>query len=233
MLVEEQFRKNLGIVRQQIENAAIRSGRSADDVQLIAVTKYVDAATTRKLVAAGATVLGENRPQLLEEKANDLADLDVEWHMIGNLQRNKIRRTLPHARMIHALDRDSLVDAIAKEAVAQDRVVRCLLEVNVSGEESKHGYAPEQVSAAIERIIPLPSIKLEGLMCMASLAGNDDDARREFAALRELRDRHSDVKTDNVDLKELSMGMSGDFEIAIEEGATIVRVGSALYKDVH
>ena len=228
--MEDKFKANLSAVNQRIAEAAQRSGRSADDVKLVAVTKYVDAETTAILHAAGAKCLGENRPQVLDEKANELSDLDIEWHMIGNLQRNKVKRTLSHAALIHALDRDSLIDAVAKAAAAQDRTVSCLLEVNVSGEESKHGYAPDEVGAAIERIVTLPSIKLEGLMCMAGLVGDDDDARREFAMLREIRDAHADVRTDNVNLTELSMGMSGDFEIAIEKGATIVRVGSALFR---
>jgi pyridoxal phosphate enzyme (YggS family) len=228
--MEEKFRSNLAEVDQRISDAACENGRNPEDIKLIAVTKYVDAETTRLLVNAGATCLGENRPQLLEEKAKALADLDVEWHMIGNLQRNKIKRTLDHATMIHALDRNSLIDAVAKEATARDTMVSCLLEVNVSGEASKHGFAPDEVSAAIERIIPLPSIKLEGLMCMAGLAGDSDDARREFELLRKIRDTHQSIKTDNVNLRELSMGMSGDYEIAIAEGATIVRVGSALFQ---
>jgi pyridoxal phosphate enzyme (YggS family) len=228
--MEEKFKSNLAEVRQRIAEAALRSGRTESDVTLVAVTKYVDAATTRQLVNAGAKTLGENRPQVLEEKANSLSDLDIEWHMIGNLQRNKVKRTLPHATLIHALDRDSLIDLVAKEGAARDRQVRCLLEVNVSGEESKHGYAADEVATAIERVIALPSIRLEGLMCMAGLAGDAEDARREFAMLREIRDSHANVRTDNVDLRDLSMGMSGDYEIAIEEGATIVRVGSALYR---
>jgi pyridoxal phosphate enzyme (YggS family) len=228
--MEEKFKSNLAEVRQRIAEAALRSGRTESDVTLVAVTKYVDAATTRQLVNAGAKTLGENRPQVLEEKANSLSDLDIEWHMIGNLQRNKVKRTLPHATLIHALDRDSLIDLVAKEGAARDRQVRCLLEVNVSGEESKHGYAADEVATAIERVIALPSIRLEGLMCMAGLAGDADDARREFVMLREIRDSHANVRTDNVDLRDLSMGMSGDYEIAIEEGATIVRVGSALYR---
>jgi pyridoxal phosphate enzyme (YggS family) len=230
--MEEKFNENLDDVRSRIEAAAARSGRKASDVTLVSVTKYVDASVIRQLVAAGAKCLGENRPQALEAKANELSDLEIDWHMIGNLQRNKVKKTLAHASLIHALDRDSLVDSVAKEAAAQDRTVRCLLEVNVSGEASKHGYEPDSVEAAIERVIRCPSIKLEGLMCMAGLAGDDDDARREFALLREIRDSHADLRTDNVDLKELSMGMSGDFEIAIEEGATIVRVGSALYRGI-
>ncbi len=228
--MEDKFRANLTEVRQRIAEAASRSGRDVADVKLVAVTKYIDAETTREMVNAGATCLGENRPQALEEKAQSLSDLNVEWHMIGNLQRNKVKRTLAHATLIHALDRDSLIGAVAKEAAAQNRTVRCLLEVNVSGEESKHGFSADEVAAAIERVITLPSIRLEGFMCMAGLAGDADAARGEFAWLREIRDLHASVRTDNVDLRELSMGMSGDFEIAIEEGATIVRVGSVLYR---
>lgn len=229
--MEEKFRRNLAEVQQRISDAASRSGRSAGDIQLVAVTKYVDAETTRQLINAGAKVLGENRPQLLEEKSIALADCNVQWHMIGNLQRNKVKRTLAHATMIHALDRVSLINAVAKAAAEQDQVIRCLLEVNVSGEESKHGFAESEIESAIEHIVTLPSIQLDGFMCMAGLDGNLDDARREFALLRDIRDRHASVKTDNVNLRELSMGMSGDFEIAIEEGATIVRVGSALYRE--
>lgn len=224
------FKSNILEVSQRIEGAATRSGRDASEIQLVAVTKYVDANVTRQLVNAGARCLGENRPQALDEKAQQLTDLEIEWHMIGNLQRNKIKRVLDHATMIHALDRDSLIDAVAKEASARNKPIRCLLEVNVSGEESKHGYAPDEVAAAIERVIPLHSIQLEGLMCMAGLAGDDNDARREFAMLRDIKEAHESIETDNVKLKHLSMGMSGDFEIAIEEGATIVRVGSALFK---
>ena len=224
------FKNNIQEVTQRIGDAASRSGRDAQEIQLVAVTKYVDADVTRQIVNAGAACLGENRPQVLDEKARQLADLDIEWHMIGNLQRNKVKRVLDHVTMIHALDRDSLVDAIAKEAATRSQTIRCLLEVNVSGEASKHGYSPNEVEAAIERVITLPSIKLEGLMCMAGLAGDDDDARREFSNLREIKEAHRSVQTDNVNLQHLSMGMSGDFEIAIEEGATIVRIGSALYK---
>ena len=196
---------------------------------LVAVTKYVEADVTRKMIAAGANVVGENRPQMLSAKATELSDANAEWHMIGSLQRNKVRLTVEHATLIHSVDRIKLLNAVAGEASAQ-RPVRCLLEVNVSGEASKHGFAADELAGAIEHASTLEHVLVEGLMCMASLAGGPDDARREFASLRQLRDRHAGTGGANVNLAELSMGMSGDFEIAIEEGATIVRVGSALYE---
>jgi pyridoxal phosphate enzyme (YggS family) len=228
-MINPNFQKRLSEVQERIDDAAQRSGRSGSEIQLVAVTKYVDTETTRDMFDSGAIVLGENRPQVLEEKAVALAELPIEWHMIGNLQRNKVKRTVAHASMIHSVDRNSLLDAIEKAATDAEKVVQCLLEINVSGESTKHGYQASELREAIEYAITKPSIRIEGLMCMAGLDGNLDDARREFALLRELRDQHADVKTDNVNLTELSMGMSGDFEIAIEEGATLVRVGSVLY----
>ena len=230
--MQDIFKNNLAEVHQRIADAASGSGRSADNVTMVAVTKYVGADVTRELVGAGANVLGENRPQALDEKAQALSDLDVQWHMIGSLQRNKVKKTLQIASMVHSLDRDSLIDAVARHATESDQVVDCLLEVNVSGEDSKHGFAPEQVGPAIERVASLSSIRLRGLMCMAGLAGDIDDARREFAMLRELRDQHAASESGNVQLTELSMGMSSDFEAAIEEGATIVRVGSLLFRGI-
>ena len=225
----ELFRKNLSAVRQRIDDAAVRSGRRGDDVTLVAVTKYVDADVTRQMFDAGAKVAGENRPQMLSAKAAELSDVNAAWHMIGSLQRNKVRQTVEHATLIHSVDRNKLLNAIAGEASAE-RPVRCLLEVNISGEESKHGFAVDELADAIEHASTLDHVLVQGLMCMASLAGGPDDARREFASLRELRDQHAGTGGANVNLADLSMGMSGDFEIAIEEGATIVRVGSALYE---
>lgn len=224
------FERNLEEVRQRVADAAEKSGRTQNDVSLIAVTKYVDADTTREMFEAGAVSLGENRPQVLEEKATALVDCEIDWHMIGSLQRNKVKRTIEHASLIHSVDRPVLLDAIEKAASDANRLVRCLLEVNVSGDANKHGYEPDELQAAIEYAITKPSIRVEGLMCMAGLDGDLDNARQQFALLRKLRDKNADTKTDNVDLKELSMGMSGDFEIAIAEGATMVRVGSVLYR---
>lgn len=220
---------NVAQVRGRIADAAIRSGRTANQVTLVAVTKYVLADAVRPLVAAGCLDLGESRPQQLWDKAAALADLPVRWHLIGHLQRNKVRRTLPLVSMAHSIDSPRLLAAIDEEAT---RPIPVLLEVNVSGESAKHGFAPEQVEPFLAELASYRNIAVRGLMCMAGLEGGPDDARREFAALRQLRDRLRPHCPPNVTLDELSMGMSGDYEIAIEEGATLVRVGSALFEGV-
>lgn len=233
----EQLKKNLTDVRQKIDDAAKRSGRSGSDITLVGVTKYVDAEVTRVFFEAGCNVMGENRPQNLWDKAEQLSDLPIEWHMIGNLQRNKVKRTVEYASLIHSADSIRLLDSIQQAAVAQGTVARVLLEINVSGESAKHGFAGEadrdSIREAIAKCEDWKSIRIEGLMAMAGLEGNLDDARREFCKLRDLRDAlREEGCPGNVTLDELSMGMSGDFEVAIGEGATIVRVGSALFEGV-
>jgi pyridoxal phosphate enzyme (YggS family) len=227
-----QIRENLARVRQQIAAAAARSGRRAEEITLVGVTKYVDAVCARNLVAAGCTVLGESRPQELWRKAEGMADLDIQWHLIGQLQRNKIRRTLPLAALIHSVDSPRSVAAI--ELIAQELglSVPVLLEVNVSGEPAKHGFAPAEVAPLLDELPGLGYVKVRGLMCMAGLEGGPEQARRDFAALRTLRDRLQPNCPEGVRLNELSMGMSGDFEEAVAEGSTIVRVGSALFEGV-
>lgn len=228
----EQLRKNIQTVHQRIDDAAERSGRTGDEIQLVAVTKYVDANTTRQLVEAGCQDLGENRPQVLWDKSEQLADLDIRWHQIGHLQRNKVKRTVGLTHLIHSVDSERLMRAIDVTAAESNQTIDILLEVNVSGEAAKHGLAPESLPSILEVAADLKHIQVNGLMCMAGLEGNLDQAQREFASLRELANRHQGHSSDTVRLKELSMGMSGDFEVAIEEGATIVRVGSLLYEGI-
>lgn len=221
---------NLARVRQRIADAATRSGRDASDVTLVAVTKYVDVDAAQALLDAGCKDLGESRPQELWRKAETLAATDVRWHMIGHLQRNKVRRSLPHLTLLHACDSLRLMqelDRVAGEAGIQ---VRALLEVNISGDESKHGFAPSDMPPVIEALSGYSHVRIGGLMGMASLEGDLDDARRDFERLRILRDSLAAMVPSGVELSELSMGMSGDFEVAIEEGASIVRVGSALFE---
>ncbi len=226
----ERLKSNVAEVKGRISAAAKRSGRDSDSIRLIAVTKYVDAAMTRALVEAGCRELGENRPQVLWEKAESLADLDVQWHLIGHLQRNKVKRTVGLTHLIHSVDSPRLLKSIAAAAGEAGCKVSVLLEVNVSGEAAKHGLAPEELGQILELAAGMEPVSVEGLMCMAGLDGDLDQARREFASLRELSQTHQKHAADNVDLKELSMGMSGDFEVAIEEGATLVRVGSLLFE---
>lgn len=221
---------NLSHIRQQIADAAARSGRDAAGVTLVAVTKYVDTAAAKALLDAGCHDLGESRPQELWRKAETLAGTEVRWHLIGHLQRNKVRRTLPHLTLLHACDSLRLLKELDRVATEASSKVQALLEVNVSGDASKHGFRPSEMSSVVDSLTDYKEVRICGLMGMASLAGNLDDARRDFERLRLLRDRLAGNMPSGVELNELSMGMSGDFEVAIEEGATMVRVGSALFE---
>lgn len=232
MELVQQLRNNLHRIRSRMDRAAERAGRDPAGVRLIGVTKYVTAQVARALVAAGCRELGESRPQVLWEKSAALQGLDIDWHLIGHLQRNKIRRTLTAARVIHSVDRLRLAQAIQAIAEEHGRPVRCLLQVNISGESNKQGFAPGELKTVLPQIGQLSCLQVVGLMGMASLAGPPEKTRQEFRQLRELRDRWSGFDAPNIALRELSMGMSGDFEVAIEEGATLVRVGSSLFEGV-
>lgn len=214
----------------RIAAAATQAGRRPDDVRLVAVTKYVDATVTRMLVDAGCRDLGEARPQQLWDKAAALADLGIRWHLIGHLQRNKVRRTLPLVHLLHSGDSLRLLEEVNAEQTAQPAPLPVLLEVNVSGDAAKHGFAIDDVAPLADALSQLTYLDVRGLMCMAGLEGAAAAARREFAALRELRDRLRREWSGRYTLDELSMGMSGDFEAAVAEGSTMVRVGSALFE---
>jgi pyridoxal phosphate enzyme (YggS family) len=224
--------ENLAAVRETMAVAAARSGRAADEVQLVAVTKYVSAGLAREVAAAGCLDLGESRPQELWEKAEQLTDLPIRWHLIGHLQTNKVKRTLPFVRLLHSLDSEHLGDAVERWAAQQGTTVAALLEVNISGDPTKHGYSPDEAVSVIVRASGWPHVQLLGLMAMASQIGGRDEARRNFASLRQLRDHIVSRFPDGPPLRELSMGMSADYDVAIEEGATIVRVGSALFEGI-
>lgn len=228
----DRIAENLAGVRGRIAAAAVRGGRSPEEVLLVAVTKYVGVALTEALVDAGATELGESRPQNFWPKAEALAGRPIRWHMIGQLQRNKIRRTLPLVEMVHSgesMRHLEAIDRIAGELAIRPRV---LLEVNTSGDLTKHGFTSEGLASGLSNLAAFSNLKICGLMCMAGLESDAEGARQDFAALRRLRDKLRGECPDGVSLDELSMGMSGDYEVAIEEGATIVRVGSALFEGI-
>ena len=227
-----QLKQNLERIRSRMDDAAVRSGRNESDVQLIAVSKYVDASVARSLVDAGCSRLGESRPQELWNKGEKLQDLDVEWHLIGHLQRNKIRTSLLFAQYIHSVDSVRLASAIQQIASESNQTVHCLLEINISGESAKHGFRPDEIAEALDQIADMPNLQLIGVMGMGGLGGSLDANRMEFRQLRELRDRNRNHVAHNIELAELSMGMSNDFEVAIEEGATMVRIGSSLFEGV-
>jgi PLP dependent protein len=226
----DRLRENWEAVRGRMAEAARRSGRPAEAVTLVAVTKRSPAAWIRPLVGLGATDLGENYPQELWSKAEALADLPVRWHLIGHLQGNKAKRTLPLVRMVHGVDSLRLLRALdALAADLADPPSACL-QVNVSGEVTKHGWSPEALLGAAGAIAACRHLPVVGLMTMAALGTTAEEARPAFARLRGLRDA---LRAETgLALNELSMGMSNDYSFAIEEGATLIRVGSALFEGV-
>lgn len=217
---------NYVAVRRRIAAACERAGRDPTSVRLVAVTKYATVEAIRELVALGHRDLGENRPQQLLERAASI-DAEVRWHLIGTLQRNKARKVLPVASLVHSADSVRLLESLDRLAAELSLRPRVLLEVNVSGEQSKHGFVPEGLRAAWPQVAAFPHLDIAGLMTMAPYADDPETARPFFRELRRLRDELA--AAGRIPLPELSMGMSGDFEVAIEEGATIVRVGSALF----
>jgi PLP dependent protein len=227
---------NVAAVRDRIATAARHSGRSPDSVALVAVTKSMSAEVVACLLPAGCTRFGESRPQELWDKAISLEapakalGVTIDWHLIGHLQRNKIRRTLPLVRMIQSVDSQRLLLALDAEAALRQLPVDLLLEVNVSLDTTKTGLPPDQMPHILRTAATLRHVAVRGLMGMASLTGGQSAAARDFARLRELRDTLNRDAPSEISLAELSMGMSDDFEVAIREGATIVRVGSALFE---
>ena len=226
----ERILANLREVRDRIADAARRSGRTPDAVRLVAVTKTIPVETIRILLEAGQRDLGENRAQQLRDRAAELADAPVCWHMIGRLQRNKVKYVVPAAMMIHSVDSVRLAEEISKRAQAAGARATCLVEVNASGEEAKGGVAPAEAPRVAAEIAALPALDLVGLMTMAPLVDDPETVRPVFAALRECLARVNREADLAKPLTELSMGMTQDYETAIEEGATIVRIGTALFR---
>lgn len=224
----ESLSANVERVRERIAAAAGRSGRPPGAVRLVAVTKSVGAAVAAELVRLGVGDLGENRVDALARKQEALAaeGLRPRWHMIGHLQRNKVKPFLATGALLHSMDGDRLADALAERAPG-GAPLPVLLEVNVSGEASKGGFPPDAVAPALERLEAAGRLAPRGLMTMAPISEDPEAARPLFRALRELRDR---LRARHADLAELSMGMSQDYEVAVEEGATLVRVGTALFE---
>ncbi|MCI2253187.1 YggS family pyridoxal phosphate-dependent enzyme [Domibacillus sp. PGB-M46] len=216
--------ENVKSIKQRIEEAARRSGRQAEDVQIIAVTKYVTTARAQESVEAGITHLGENRAEGLNEKYESIGDRAV-WHFIGSLQTRKVKSIIHQADFIHSLDRASLAKEINSRA---EKPVQCFVQVNVSGEESKHGLAPDEVVPFIQSLHVYEKIRVCGLMTMAPLTEDRDVLRSCFRKLALCKEEVAALNLPYAPCQELSMGMSNDFEIAVEEGATMIRIGTAL-----
>ncbi len=218
---------NLHDVREKLARAAERGGRAPEAVRLVAVTKTVGLEEVRALHDLGVTDFGENRVAAGQEKLAALADPAVRWHLIGHLQRNKAAKAVAGFALLHGVESSGLIEALARRAGERPDPLPVLLEINISGEDSKYGAPPEEAAALARQVLAAANLRLEGLMTMAPLDAAGEAARPVFRALRELRDRLQDEL--GVPLPELSMGMSQDFEVAAEEGATLVRVGSALF----
>ncbi len=218
---------NLARVRARMAEAAARSGRRADDVLLVAVTKSVGPDRIREAVAAGVRVCGENRVQEARDKVPLVPG--VSWHLVGNLQRNKVKEALRLFHLIHSVDSLPLAEEINRRVLLAGggRPAEILVQVNISAEPQKHGVSPEGVGELVAQALALPGVRLRGLMGIAPLA-EPGRARPFFGRLREIRDRIN-AAVPGATLEELSMGMTDDFEVAIEEGATMVRIGRALF----
>ena len=220
----DQLEKNIASVRRRIAAAAQRSGRDAGEITLVAVSKFVDIELVRRAMELGLTTLAENRVQELARKAPLLPD--ARWHVIGHLQTNKVGRAVELAELIHSVDSLRLLEAIDKKAKELNKIQDILLEVNISSEESKYGLTTEEFHYIINKLRDYPSVRLRGLMAMAPNFENKELCRPVF---RDAARLFGEIKGGGVNI--LSMGMSGDFEIAVEEGATHVRVGSAIFKE--
>jgi len=233
----DRCRSNLAAVRDRMAEACHRAGRDPEAVRLVGVTKYVSAGTTRMLLEAGCADLAESRPQSLWEKSLSLVDHDPppRWHLVGHLQRNKIRKTLPLLTLLHSLDSLRLLEAIEAEAATAGIVCNALIEVNVAGDPGRTGLMEADAAALLAAAAGMRHVRILGLMGMAAAPDGDATgsvARRQFARLRELRDELTGRMPTATGLPELSMGMSGDFVEAILEGSTLVRVGSALWEGI-
>lgn len=224
------IKANLNQIRERIQAACERVVRDAEEVTLIAITKYAQKDWVQSLLELGMTDLGESRPQQLAERFEIFNQQQIHWHLIGHLQRNKARRVLPLVAWIHSVDSLRLLQSLERLAAELSLKPKVLLEVNVSHEVSKDGFAVEQLLQDWEAIIQQEHLQVAGLMTMAPLTENVADTRPVFTRLRELREQLQKQSPPAIQLSELSMGMSRDFEVAIEEGATMIRIGRSLFE---
>ena len=222
------IRENVHFVRNKIAEACQRSGRDPEEVELVAITKTVDVEQINEAMKAGILVVGENRVQEAWRKFQEVGK-GVHWHIVGHLQTNKVKRVLQFADMIHSVDSVYLAREIQTQAEKLDRTIEILIQVNTSGEESKFGLEPEVTIGAIEEISAFSNLEIKGLMTIGAFLPNPEDVRPCFKLLRDLKDRVNEHKIAGVEIGTLSMGMTNDYEVAIEEGSTMVRVGTAIF----
>ena len=221
------LKKNTELVFQQIADASQKANRNLDAVSVIAVTKYVDVQTAEALLPLGIHHIGENRVDKFLEKYQALKDYPVTWHLIGTLQRRKVKEVIPYVDYFHALDSLKLAQEIQKRT---DHVIKCFLQVNISGEESKHGFLKEELLELLPELAKLDQIEYVGLMTMAPFEADSDELKEIFKDTQALQAEIREKQIPNIPMTELSMGMSRDFKEAIQFGSTFVRIGTAFFK---
>ena len=222
--------QNISNVKKIMNLAAEKAGRNTEDITLISVSKTKPVSMLLEAYEAGSRDFGENKVQELIDKY-EVMPQDIRWHMIGHLQRNKVKYIVDKVALIHSVDSLKLAEEISKEALKKEVTVSVLIEVNVAGEESKYGVSPQEAEELIRQIAILPGIKIEGLMTIAPYVDDAEENRQYFALLKQLSVDISSKNIDNVNMNVLSMGMTGDYAVAIEEGATYVRVGTGIFGD--
>lgn len=223
------IKDNLSEIKSKIDKAAKKVNRQSEEITLLAVTKTVDVDLVNEAMNEGITSVGENKPQELARKYDIIGD-KLNWHLIGTLQTNKVKYIIDKVCMIHSLDRIALCEEIQKRAEQINREIDCLVQVNISEEESKHGLDKEEVVGFVKEVSEkYKNIKIKGLMTMAPFVEDENEIRGVFKGLKDLSTRIKELNIPNVGMDVLSMGMSHDYEIAIEEGATIVRVGTSIF----
>ncbi len=220
--------ENIKNVRQRLERVCTQAGRNPSEIELIAVSKTVGVAQIAEASACGIKVVGENRVQEAWQKFQT-TKVDVKWHMVGHLQSNKVRRVLQFCEMIQSVDSLSLAEEINRQACKLDRRMAVLIQVNCSGEASKFGFAPSEAIDAVERISELDHVTVEGLMTIGAYSKQTSEVRASFRKLRDLREKIEEKAFPGVRMRELSMGMTNDFEIAVEEGSTMLRIGRSIF----
>jgi PLP dependent protein len=220
---------NLESVMDRIKQAAVSSGRNPETVRLVAVSKTIPSETVKKAIDAGADILGENYIQEARTKFNDLSSYPVCWHFIGHLQTNKAKYAVRIFDLIHSVDSFKLASELDKQANKTDKIQNILIQVNVAGESSKSGISFQDTLNIVKEISVLKNLAIKGLMTMPPFFNAPEKVRPFFKNLRSLRNQISKEAIHNVAMDELSMGMTGDFEVAIEEGATLVRIGTAIF----
>lgn len=220
---------NLDAVNQRIADACREAGRDAGEVRLVAVSKTKPLDDIREAVGCGQLHFGENRVRELQDKMDACDNPDVQWHMVGNLQTNKIKYMVERVNWIHSIEKSKYLKEIEKRASRIGRTINTLVQVNISGEDRKSGCTPAQIEPILDYARPLEHVRVRGLMGMATFTDDMDTVRDEFKTLKELFDRHAEKNEGSVQLQELSMGMTNDMEVAIQEGSTMVRVGRAIF----